>query len=115
MHEKLMSGTHISSQQREASLMRITKLLLLVALFSLSMLVPGLAVQSPGIDSALAADYFKEAAEMGRSDNGALWGVGLYGPMIFADRRSRKVVANQPDAEGRLQKEGEVYVGTLPP
>jgi len=44
-----------------------------------------------------------------------MWGVALYGPMLFADEDTRTVVANQPDENGALHKQGDVFVGKLPP
>jgi hypothetical protein len=35
--------------------------------------------------------------------------------MLFVDRQTRAVVANQADAEGRLEKTGDVFAGTMPP
>jgi hypothetical protein len=58
------------------------------------------------IDPALARGYFDEAKALSAKDAGRLWGVELYGPMLFADPVSRAVVANQPDAEGRLRLGG---------
>ena len=70
--------------------------------------------QAPVIDPQLAATYFTEAKAIGAADGGRLWNRPVYGPMMFADPRTRAVVANVADAEGKLQKQGDVYVGTLP-
>lgn len=83
------------------------------------MLVPSLAfavalVQSPSIDSVLAAQYFRQAEALSKQDGSRLWNKALYGPMLFADRNTRAVVANMPDAEGKLVKQGDVYTGVLP-
>lgn len=60
-----------------------------------------------------ARALFAEAEAV--SDGGeALWGVGLYGPMLFVDRASRAVVANRPDGEGRLEERDGLWVGVLP-
>jgi hypothetical protein len=79
--------------------------------------IPSAAPALPGnggIDPVLAHQYFEEARAVSERDNGKLWGVLLSGPMIFADRETRAVVANQPDREGRLVKTGEVFTGVLP-
>jgi hypothetical protein len=68
----------------------------------------------PSIDLALAEQYFNEAETSCRDDGGKLWGRSLCGPMLFADARTRMVVANQKDAEGILTKQGNVYLGRLP-
>ncbi len=41
-------------------------------------------------------------------------GKTLYGPMLFVQPESRAVVANEADASGLLQKQGDVYAGVLP-
>jgi len=70
--------------------------------------------QSSPIDTTLASQYFQEAQALCRRDNGELWRVSLCAPMLFVDRRTRSVVANQADKEGSLTKDGNVYVGQLP-
>jgi len=70
--------------------------------------------QSAPIDPARAARYFEEARSLSAADGGRLWGVALYGPMIFVIPATREVVANQADAEGKLTQHGPVWTGTLP-
>src|SRR5215213_6955076 len=65
----------------------------------------------PGIDATLAREYFREAQTLGEHDGGRLWGVRLNGPMIFADRETRMIVANQADAEGKLTSADGVFTG----
>jgi len=65
-------------------------------------------------DPELAARYFQEASAVSTRDGGSLWGVPLYGAMLFVDPATRSVVANQADTGGQLSKKGEVFVGTLP-
>lgn len=92
----------------------------LCILLSLTFLAVVLLAQSTGsaqsspIDTALASQYFQEAQALCSQDNGKLWGKSLCGPMLFVDRKTRTVVANQPDAEGLLTRSGNVFVGTLP-
>jgi hypothetical protein len=71
------------------------------------------AQESP-IDTLLAEQYFQEARAICAKDRGELWGVSLDGPMMLVDRNTRMIVANQSDAEGRLSKKGNVFVGRLP-
>lgn len=73
----------------------------------------GLA-QGSAIDTTLASKYFQEARVLCRRDNGKLWGVSLCGPMLFVDRKTRTIVANQSDPEGTLTRSGSVFVGALP-
>jgi len=72
------------------------------------------AAQETPIDPSLARRYFSEAETLCRRDDGKLWGVSLYGPMLFVDPKTRAVVASQGDREGRLKSSGEVFVGQLP-
>src|ERR1041385_3795062 len=66
------------------------------------------------IDFVVAEKYFQEARRICDEDGGKLWGRSLYGPMIFVDRATLTVVANQGDVEGNLTKKGPVFVGRLP-
>lgn len=70
--------------------------------------------QLPPIDLKRAQEYFGDAQIASRRDHGALWGVELCGPILFADPETRAVVANQADGEGRLERRDDVYVGKLP-
>jgi len=71
--------------------------------------------QSPSpIDPVKADDAFAEARQISDREGGRLWGMKLYGPMFFIDPATRTVIANEPDAQGLLRKQGNDYVGTLP-
>jgi hypothetical protein len=61
-----------------------------------------------------ALQYFKGIQEICDRDNGALWGKNLYGPIMFVDRPSRRVVANIPDKEGQLKGKDGVFTGFYP-
>jgi hypothetical protein len=61
-----------------------------------------------------ASQYFKGIEEICNRDNGKLWGKNLYGPIMFVDRASRRIVANQPDAEGLLKGKDGVFTGLYP-
>src|SRR5712691_10844121 len=95
--------------------MRNLNLLVVVALLAVlpSFQNRALAQSSP-IDTTLASQYFQEAQAVCNRDNGRLWGVSLCAPMLFVDRKTRTVVANQADKEGILTKNGNVFVGKLP-
>lgn len=70
--------------------------------------------QTPSIDVSQAQQAFDEAKALSARDGGKLWGKPLYGPMLFADPETRRVVANQADSSGLLHKEGGLYTGVLP-
>ena len=61
-----------------------------------------------------ATQYFKEVKEICDRDNGKLWGKNLYGPLVYIDRVSRKIIANQPDSDGLLKLKDGVYIGLYP-
>jgi hypothetical protein len=61
-----------------------------------------------------ASGYFKEIAAICNKDSGKLWGQNLYGPIMYIDRVSRKIIANQPDNEGLLKPKDGVYTGMYP-
>lgn len=65
-------------------------------------------------DLELAGRYFTEAEALSEKDGGSHWGTKLQGPMIFVERSSRSVVANQMDKKGLLKARKGVFVGTLP-
>jgi hypothetical protein len=61
-----------------------------------------------------ASQSFHDIENICDRDNGALWGKHLYGPIMFVDRISRKIVANFPDKEGLLKEKDDVYTGLYP-
>jgi hypothetical protein len=66
------------------------------------------------LDTALARHYFRQAAELTARDGGRLWGRSLTGRVLFVDPATRTLLAEQPDAEGRLRPLGAWYTGSLP-
>ena len=82
---------------------------------TLAALAPAaIGADAPRLEPALAARYLKEAAQLCHADAGRLWGKSLCGPTLLVEPATRRVVANQADAEGQLHAEGGVFVGTLP-
>ncbi len=61
-----------------------------------------------------AGEYFDLVKKICDSDNGALWGENLHGPLMFIDNRSRVIYSNVPDAEGLLRPRDGIYTGELP-
>jgi len=66
------------------------------------------------IDLETARQYFREAQAVCDRDNGQLWGVQLFGPLLLVHPESRLVVSNLPDMEGNLIPKGDCFVGHLP-
>jgi hypothetical protein len=58
--------------------------------------------------------YFTEIEKICNMDSGKLWGENLYGPIMFVERNTRRVVANSPDKEGLLKAKDGVYTGLYP-
>jgi hypothetical protein len=61
-----------------------------------------------------ASQYFKAVETICNRDNGKLWGKNLYGPIMFVERGTHRIVANQPDNEGLLKLKDGVYNGIYP-
>jgi hypothetical protein len=58
--------------------------------------------------------YFKDIQQICNRDSGKLWGKELYGPLMFVERGTRRIVANQPDNEGILKSSNGVFTGIYP-
>ena len=88
-----------------------------LALLVAALAGPAAVAQAPAaagpIDLTAAGAAFALADDIGRRDGGRLWGVPLHGPMLFAHRASRQVVADRPDGAGRLRPAGDLWSGTL--
>jgi hypothetical protein len=61
-----------------------------------------------------AARDFAAARAASDRDGGKLWQQPLYGPILLVDPESRRILANQVDAEGRLKANAAVFVGRYP-
>lgn len=61
-----------------------------------------------------AVYYFNKVETICNDDGGKLWGKNLYGPIMYVDRISRKLYANQQDKEGILKLKDGVYTGDYP-
>jgi hypothetical protein len=61
-----------------------------------------------------AIKYFREVEAICRKDNGRFCGKNLYGPLMFVDRQTRIIFANQPDKGGILKEKDGVYTGDYP-
>jgi len=61
-----------------------------------------------------ALQYFKSIEEICIKEEGNLWKKNLYCPIMFVDRASRNIVANQPDKDGLLKFKDGIYTGLYP-
>ncbi len=78
------------------------------------MIISNICAQNNLKEISEAAKYFKEAKSLSNADNGELWGVKLYGPMMLAYPETRLIIANEPDNENFLEEINGVFVGILP-
>lgn len=69
-------------------------------------------VQDTYLTPEKAIEYFRKVEAVCNRDDGKLWGQNLYGPIMYVDRASRKIIANQPDKQGLLKAKDGVYSGT---
>lgn len=65
-------------------------------------------------DDNRAKDVFKRAQQICAADGGRLWGVSICGPIFIVDYSDRRIIANQADQEGLLERKDGLFVGTLP-
>lgn len=75
---------------------------LLAGLVALFLAGPAPGPADGSIDVAFARRVFQELLWASQDEGGRLWGVPLAGPTLLFDPETGDVVANQPDAEGRL-------------
>lgn len=75
--------------------------------------VPG---NGQSIDSSalLASNYFREAKDLSEKDNGKLWGLPLYGPMLFVNPKTGEAFANEMDSAGSFKKSAAIFTGSVP-
>ncbi len=88
---------------------------LLISFLSFFIILSGID-QAAGqyIDLKTAESILDEYDSVCRKDGGQLWGINLYGPVMFAHKESRTIVTNHQDQNGTLTKKGELYTGILP-
>jgi len=73
-----------------------------------------MAAESPPFEPTQAKAWFDEAKHQCQADGGRLWGASLCGPIMLVEPSSRRVIANQADAQGKLKAEQGVFTGHLP-
>lgn len=71
-------------------------------------------VEESYFTSDKALQYFRQIEAVCNEDNGKLWGQNLYGPLMYVDRTTRRIVANEPDKEGLLKQKDGIYTGSYP-
>lgn len=59
-------------------------------------------------------NVFSDLKEHLAKENGILWNYQLYGPILIIDEKNQLIIANEPDTNKVLSKNGKVYIGSLP-
>ena len=57
---------------------------------------------------------FSDLKEHLAKENGKLWNHQLYGPILLVDEKNQIIIANEPDSNKVLSKNGKVFTGSLP-
>jgi hypothetical protein len=75
-----------------------------------------IGLSSPAVAQEImdARAVFDQAETICQTDDGALWGVSLCGPILIVDPATRQVVASQPGDGDLLTEAGGVFTGVLP-
>ena len=68
--------------------------------------------QSASLADSLAADL--RMIRQATAQHTDLWGLDLYGPLLFIDPETRVAYTNEPDSAGLFQPCGSLYAGHLP-
>lgn len=84
----------------------------LLPLLLLSLATTIAHAQSEGLADSLAADL--RMIRQATARHTALWGLDLYGPLLFIDPETRVAYTNEPDSAGLLRPCGSLYAGRLP-
>lgn len=70
--------------------------------------------QTDSMQIAESRMLFQEVKKICDKDAGALWGENLWSPLLYIDRKTRFIVANQQDADSLLKKTDDIYTGYFP-
>ena len=89
--------------------MNTIKHTIIIILFTLSNQLAGQA-----FDIELARQYFKEAKTLAEVDAGQLWGIEIYGPLVFVDEETRFGVANHQVPVDNWTQGGDIWYGIMP-
>lgn len=81
---------------------------------SLAALMIGLTSPALAQDTMDARGLFDQAQAICQTDDGALWGISLCGPILIVDPGTRQVTASQAGDSDVLSERDGVFVGVLP-
>lgn len=94
--------------------MRILKVSKLVIVVAALLCFAGCSIKQTQFEPNAVSEIFIDVDSLCSLDDGKLWGVNLYGPILLVSPNNRRVIANMPDNEGLLQKKDGLYIGQLP-
>lgn len=103
-----MQGQRNRTQRMQARIKNVSCGCIVLALAAIA---PA-TVRADDAAAKQALDAFKSICE---ADDGTMWSHSLCGPMIIVDPATRRVWANQADAEGVLNAHDGIFIGELPP
>ena len=72
------------------------------------------SLYSQAIDIDKARQYYNEVKTMADRDHGNLWGINLYGPLVFVDETTHEGVTNFPPPDKEWKKVQGLYFGKMP-
>jgi len=71
-------------------------------------------IEIPENDWNQAITAFKELQEALSKEKGKTWNHTLEGPLMFVNRETRTIIANESDNSGELMKRENLFIGKLP-
>ena len=94
--------------------MRILKVSKLVIVVTSLLCFSGCMSKQTHFEFNAVKEMFNDVDSLCKLDDGKLWGVNLYGPILLVSSNDRSVIANMPDNEGFLREKDGLYFGQLP-
>jgi len=104
----------IQEQCVDRKLEKMKKNLILFGSFILLTLLT-VTAKAQEMDPLLQAkEYFRQLDSICSADNGLLWGVNLYGPVMLVSPADRVIIANRQNKSNTLVEKEGVFIGRLP-
>ena len=85
-----------------------------IGIVLMSLLSSVLFSQIPEADKRFIEETFSLIEDLCSQDDGQLWGIDLNLPCMVVDSESRLIIANNPDKQGLLKQEWNIYTGYYP-
>ena len=114
----LTVGRHWNKQKNRNKMKNIQKIIILIITISFFSCNPNIyKKKSTENNNSEFQEYeiiFSDLKEHLSKENGKLWNIQLYGPILLIDENNQIIIANEPDSSKVLSKNGKVFIGTLP-